>query len=290
MKKAFTIGFYIGTVGVDGDTAKISDLLSQMTSTGTGPAIALGTHHYNVRNLSTYNNGTSYSGVFAKLRSDDVPHIGKSLGDEREIDLGDDEGLIEKNHFIYYRKNELMIYQSNGHGSTISVFEKYFTHIGGEAVSFNPVLKFDAIQRMMIADLEPRQIELSIARPTNPELYPNDDWSKSTFELMNGVGGARMYMRISAPGRGASKEHLIDRVKYAASALVESGCAKVARITMDGMEHPIDLITDRLQARVEVEMNGRYPNTQSIFSQMRQAKEEFNGELASYFGEDAAID
>ncbi|WP_047552183.1 DUF6731 family protein [Methylotenera sp. G11] len=288
--KKFKVGFFVGCVGAGGRDGRVSQTLLDLSQQLQCQSIVSGDVSYQIRELIPFNNGASFRGVFAKIRTTDIPHIGSTGGEEREIDLDDDEGVIEKNHFLYYRQNELLVYQSNGNGSTVEAFGRYFSDILNHTTVFNAILKADAMRRMMSADLEPRTIELSVARPTNPDLYPNDDWSSELFGLMAGIDGFKARIKISAEGAGRSRGRLMDRAKRVAAALVNSGNANIARIKMAGVEQPIDLIADRVIAQVSVEMNGRYPVSDEMFRALGEAKNQLAEDLDAVLGGQNALD
>jgi len=288
--RKFKVGFFVGYVGAGGRDGRVSQILLDLSQQQQCPVIASGDVLYQIRELVPFNNGASFRGVFAKIRTTDIPHIGSTDGEEREIDLEDDEGVLEKNHFLYYRQHELLVYQSNGNGSTVDAFGRYFSDIVNHTTVFNAILKADAMRRMMRADLEPRTIELSVARPTNPDLYPNDDWSSELFGLMAGIDGFKAHIKISAEGTGRARGRLMDRAKRAAAALVNSGNANIARIKMAGIEQPIDLIADRVIAQVSVEMNGRYPVPDEMFRALGEAKDQSAEDLDAFLGGQNALD
>lgn len=288
--RKFKVGFFVGSVGAGGRDGRVSQVLLDLSQLPQCPVITSGDVLYQIRELVPFNNGASFRGVFAKIRTSDIPHIGSTDGEEREIDLEDDEGVLEKNHFLYYRQQELLVYQSNGNGSTVEAFGRYFSDIVNHTTVFNAILKADAMRRMMRADLEPRTIELSVARPTNPDLYPNDDWSSELFGLMAGVDGFKAHIKISAEGTGRARGRLMERAKRAAAALVNSGNANIARIKMAGVEQPIDLIADRVIAQVSVEMNGRYPVPDEMFRALGEAKDQSVADLDAFFGGQNALD
>lgn len=289
--KEFTIEFFTGQVGEDGD---VGDVLSTLSMNQTCPVFELHGKHYEIRDLRGAEDRSFFSGVFAKFRGDNIPHAGRPGAEEREIGLDDDdEGLIEKNHFIYYRQHGLLLYQRNGNGSKVGLLEKYLTDFQNETVVFHPVLQPNATRRLMRGRAVPKSVNVSFARPTNPEMYPADNWSHRLMELLSEAGGVRMSIRISSDGRSRDpdKRHLGSMLKRSLTAIVDSGAATVARMEVeeDGFQHPIDLIADRLLSKQQVEMVGRYPAASAMYRAMMQAKDEEQGVLQEIFGESENI-
>lgn len=287
--KPFTIEFFIGQVGADGRAGRISRAFRDMSNLERCPVREIGGHSYEIRDLIMNGNGASFHGVFAKFRTDDIPHAGSPGGYEREIELDDDEGLLEKNHFLYFRSHELLVYQRNGHGSTTNRLGAYFSDILNETVVFNPVLQLEPMRRLLRGDAHPRSLDLSFAKPTNPVQYPGNDWSNHLLNVLNMSGGVRMSLHISAEGRSSdpSYRYLGARIKRTVAQLMNNVDVTKAKFMVeeDGVSHPIDLIADRLLSRQDVTMNGRYPNSSEMYQALRRAKDDHRDALHEYFGD-----
>lgn len=286
--KDYTIEFYVGKVGADGDGGSIPSMLHTISKKHRGPAITLKGMTYQIRDLKEYEGGASYRGVFAKFRDSDIPHAGSPAGSERELELSDDEGLIEKNYFNYFSENDLLVFQRNGHGSTSNRFSEYFSDLANDTVVFDPVLQAEPTRRLLRGAVHPKSIEVSFSRPTNPDMFPSDDWNRSILDALTAAGGIRMHLRISSDGRSstAADRMLATRIKRGIAALVDSGCASVAKVQVeeDGRIHPIDLIADRLLSVQNVAIKGRYPIPDSMYAALRNARSEHRNELKEIFG------
>lgn len=286
--KTYTAGFYQGVVGADGKAGKVSRELKNLVDAGNCPIYQHGNVKYELRDLRMFKNGASFSGVFARLRADDIPHIGAAGGPEREIDLGHDEGLIEKNHFLYFRESEILVYQANRSGSSVTRLGWYFSDLMNETAAFYPVIQPDALKRLLQQNSEVKHLEVSFARPTNADWYPSDIWAGQLFALLRDSGGGRLHVEISAEGRGARRKSLPEKIKRSVRELMAHTDMTVARfdINEDGHEHEIDLIADRLTSKVTVEMNGRYPLPERMFSALRESRNEQLHILREIFGND----
>ena len=51
-----------------------------------------------------------------------------------------------------------------------------------------------------------------------------------------------------------------------------------------GINHPLDLVTDRLFFDKDIVMTGRYPLSSDMWSALREARAEKEAEVESYFG------
>lgn len=285
--KKFKVRFYTGQVGADGLQGRVSEVFAQMVRDNSCPVIKMaGGLSYEMRDLEAFGHGAAYRGVFAKFRSDDLPHVGAPGGEERNLEIAEHEGLLEKNYFLYYRKHELLVYQENANGSLVGRLSEYLSYHINLTTLFRPVLQPDATKRLLRGDVKPLSLELSFARPTNAEWYPPDQFGRELLELMNSAAGASVHIRLTGAGRGAFRQPLTQRVKRAAANLLSGVDMKVARLQVDedGVQHPIDLIADRLFSQVVVDMAGRYPVPASMYSNLLEAKNEHDSALEDIFG------
>ncbi len=283
--KNFKVRFYVGQVGAAGADGLVSSALSEMVTEGC-PIVRLGNLDFEIRNLHRFGGGSSFKGVFAKFRSDDLPHVGTPGEEERELDMKPSDGLLEKNYFLYFRKHQLLVFQENRNGSVVGRLGEYFTHYFNATTVFQPVLQPDATKRLLRADVKPMSLELSFARPTNANWFPPDDFSQSLLALLKTAKAPSVHLSLKGSGRGPLRQPLSQKVKKALVSFAGHADVKVARLMVDDDEgrHPIDLIADRLSASIDVVMAGRYPVEDSVFQGLREAKDEHNNALEDIFG------
>ncbi|MBR9882978.1 MAG: hypothetical protein GYB21_04675 [Oceanospirillales bacterium] len=177
---------------------------------------------YQLRELEQMPGGR-YRGVVAKFRYSDIPNIGdRSTTEERPIDLEDQEGLIEKNFFLFDPALNLMTYQINGNGCNINrvaeIFDALATGKFGHLANVNlsPVLRPDAIERILNGDMQVRKLEVGFSKPTNAATWASQEqFSGELLHLLNALGGASMNITVSAnpAGRSAVRSFLSDFVK-----------------------------------------------------------------------------
>lgn len=127
--KHYRIDFFTGHVTADENQGRLADVLDALIARAACPAWKRGGYAYELRDLLL--TGQVYRGVLAKLRSDQLPHAGQLGGVERELDLAEEEGLIEKNFFLYYSSRNLLVYQRNGNASRSQRFAEYLTDFWG---------------------------------------------------------------------------------------------------------------------------------------------------------------
>lgn len=230
----------------------------------------------------------SIRGQLRKLRREDLPEIGSTDQDGRQLDLPENEGVIEKNFFIFYRRRNLLVWHSNGNASNTNQFAKLLSTIWNCPVTIDPLIEADAMRRLLKDGVEVKNLQVSLPRPTNGGLYPNNDFSEDTVRLLNRSGGDRIKVSIGVDGRtkerrgkalfNVAKEYISDMLSMGASTLK-------ADVIEDGVCHPIDLIANRVQCIQEAEVDSKYPANDAMFDLLRAAKDECNDAITAYFGE-----
>jgi hypothetical protein len=288
--KTFNVGFYQIEYGDNETTEIIHDYFKGWSDESTGPAEKLKSDYHELRNLQNNNNKIIY-GEFVKFRDSDLPHIGE-LGNkvEHEIGLEEREGLIEKNYFIYYKRYNLIVYQQNGNGSTANQFGQYLTQVTGETTVLQPILEPGAMARLMKKDMKPKYLEVSFAKPKNKDIIPNDLWTKDVFSMLNNSGGNNAFIRVSL-GQGSRGRFLNQSVKKSIKELMRHTDVKIARLKVDedGIEHPIDLIADRIKSTITVQMRGRYPVRHEVFQELKSSYNEQKKAIISVLGGSGAL-
>ncbi|MGC3875011.1 DUF6731 family protein [Halomonas sp. GXIMD04776] len=285
--KTFNLDFFSGESHSDDPDFCIFSVFEEVSRLENAPHYKLGAFDYQLRDLVQA--GNTIKGVLAKFRTSDLPHAGSLDGHERELDLEEREGLIEKNHFIVKRDKNVVVFQRNGHAGRVERLSEYLTNFSGETIVFNPVLQRDSIERMLNDDLKPVSVELSYAPPTNPDFFPEDEWGRNLAVLADLANGSRVRVALSADRRSADEEKhtLRGRIKESAAALARSRRASVARVKVtDGnVDYPIDLIADRIFEPKQIEMRGRYPVPDTMFAALQEAYDERREDINEIFGQ-----
>jgi hypothetical protein len=284
--KEYTVKFYAGTIGADGDHATIAAAFLALQARQAPYILQEGESSYLVKDLETWNHNRSFRGVFAKVRMTGLPHVGDTAGAEQELDLQPTEGLLEKNHFIFTARRELLSYQENFYGPSTAMLGRYLTRFVRTAIDFGPVIKADAMRRFMNGNTELKKLELSIARPTNPAAFPANDFSQPMLDLMHTSDSMTLQLQLSANGPGQRGNSLAPEVKNLVRTLIQRNAVKSAKATVqeEGTMVPLDLISDRIAVRKDVEMDGRYPVPQSVYAALDEARTDVAAELNEYFG------
>lgn len=270
------IDFYVAEVSDPDTDVLFWDMLEPFARRGKAPPARIrGGRGFELRELYESETGRVMWGVVAKARDEDLPNIGELGGDERPVDIGEKESLLEKNYFLFRRDLKLIVYQHNGHAVTSGQFESYLSAVTGYPIRLHPVLQPDAHARLLRDSAEPKAVEMTVAAPKNPDMMPDNEWARHIVQAATLGGGQSLHFKLS-PGSDGPKHtrRLWPSIKAAASELADRGLApKVARVTVveDGVEQPIDLIADRLYAHQTVHKEGRYPKPESMYAALNQS-------------------
>ncbi len=230
----------------------------------------------------------SFTGQFRKFRMSDLPEVGRAGQPAAQLSLPRNSGIVERNFFIYYERFQLVGWVNNGHANTAMQFARFLSTLWGATVRANPVLQPDAVRRLLRGGVEIKRMTVTIPRPANPDAYPNDDFSRETIEMLNRSGADSMHLMLTTDARrGDTAGHLANRMKRTLSELAAFGATTAKAVVFDdGMEHPIDLIADRISSSQEIEHDdGRYPPAASMYQLIDAARQESDDALIEYFGE-----
>lgn len=282
--RTYQVGFYQGVHG-DQDTEETVGGYLVDWAEGEPPEISMGGYTYRLKELQNHK-GRMLQGVLAKFRHDDLPKIGSPKSDqEKNIPLGKEEGLIEKNHFIYDKKRQLLVYQQNGHGSTHNQLGQYITQATNVTTVFNPVVQPDAMERLIKGGFKPKKLQLSVAKPS-PALMKGHAFNRGLMNMM--AEGNAQHINITMSMGHSVTEYLFMDVGAAMDELMGHADVKIARLNTvddDGIEHPIDLIADRIRDRISVKMVDRYPDSAEVFQELTKAKNRNEPLIKAILGE-----
>lgn len=279
-QKQFGVRFYRGNV-LD-SSVRVSDILQQLYSAHQSsqqyPHVAGSTVAYELRDFTSLNSGSVFTGVLAVLR-DDAPNIRDGHGVERPITMQPGDRLIEKNHFVFYKERQLLAWQVNARASHVSRFEQYLADVAGVVVGFDDIITAASFKRLNEGIV--KKLEVRIAAPKNPGLVSSTDWTSRAFQMMSGVGATSIKIDVSTrAGKG-----LLDDVKQVIHQLKDSSEAESIKVKLAGDAEPVDLVADSIKGKVSVNMVGLYPDPIDMFIQLQQLKDAKKGELDEFFGQ-----
>lgn len=229
-------------------------------------------------------------GSLRKFRTHDLPEIGAIGVAAHEIDLEDNQGLIEKNFWTFYEGYSIVLWHANGNANSAKQFERTLTSLLGTRVHLTPIVRHDALRRLMDGSLVLKSLEVSLPRPRNTSFYPQDTWNQSIMNAMAAADGDRIKVTVTSDSRISKAAHLNERMKNALAELVRDRAASTVKAVVqeDGMIHPIDLLADRLISTQEIEHDGRYPNREGMYGAFDAALEEERQSIVEVFGEEGS--
>ncbi|MDN3632522.1 hypothetical protein QWZ07_23675 [Vibrio lentus] len=233
-----------------------------------------------------------FRGVIGRHRKNNLPHAAIAGGEERELPLEENENLLEKTHFVYYSDYSLLILQRNRLCVNWQNLGGYLSPTN-YVTALNPIIEPANLEWLANGHVQVRSAKITIARPLNPELLRNvnHDFNNSIIAALNGTRSASMNLVFRGDARSddPQERYLDNSLKRAFRELQETLEVKKLDLLTEhdqtGIEHPIDMVTDRVTHYDSVDMNGRYPNGFDMWTKLEDAREAKNAELLSFFGE-----
>ena len=281
--KSFGVRFYRGVVG-NGDASgrNVSDLLTELANYHDEdkqlPQLEVGQLINELRELAVSNTGSVIQGVLALVR-DDAPHIRQADGRERPIVLQEQEGVLEKNYFLYFVDQQLLVWQVNGRASHISRFERYLTELSGLNIKFLDILQEGAFKR--IKDGMIKSLRFRVAKRKNAEAVSPDDWESDAFEMMSSAEATIIDIKVSTRRRSKG---LLGGLSTTVHRMLNRDDVSALQVQLNGEKEPIDLLADCITDRIQVEMHGHYPVPKDILHQLSQAKDRQKFALEAVLG------
>ena len=237
--------------------------------------IKLGENLFQLRNICSLSD-EEIGGTLTRLR-EDVPPVGSpSLSEERAIELNDDEGFLEKSHFVISKESngqELISFQYAIEAGTVNtlgkLLQQLITHT--DEIEILEIFRQDAMQRVMAGEV--RYIEYTIAKPKNVENYiAEDDFTEKALELMSHTNATRFNGKIATGKKGGLGQWIKEKISILSTQPVTT---KKLTVKLNEVEMPIDILGDQLKERIVVPIQKektRRPETQTVLSAISACK------------------
>ena len=236
-----------------------------------------------LRELFVGQNGQSIRGVLALLR-DDAPHKRTTNGAETSLDLLEGENLIEKNHFLLLKHPALLVWQVNRKANHHTSMARLCEHLSGQQVSvaLHDVLTQDAVSKLNGGT--PRRFELKIKCPKTKAASRNPyDFGHSLEQMAAFAPDNYLTLEFSVGrGSGSLPQAMLDYAQKVAGKAFGLEVER-ARVKLAEYEQPIDLLADCVKDSMTVSMNGNYPASDSIYSELEKAKQRQKEHLDYFF-------
>ena len=250
----------------------------------------IGSNTYELRFLEKTDYG--YRGIIGKHSDSDLPYAAEIGGNERPIPLSPDENLLEKSYFNIYRDYSIIILQRNRCCINYRVLGKFFSN-SDVYISLDPVILPESLSLLIDNRIQIRNLELSIAKPTNPELFKDKcqhPFNNSIIQSINCSNSSKFNLTLRGNSRADvnNGRYLASTLKGALSELLSNfdvkKCKALLEDECDMVTHPVDLILDRIIYDEKIKMNGRYPLESDIWQALTNARKYKDKKLEQYFG------
>jgi hypothetical protein len=270
-KKSYTVRFANTNIGASQErNQQLRDVLdATVTRRGRDgqrghhlSTVAMEGEHFQVRNLVRV--GRFWRGAFARLR-EEAPHVIGRADVEREITLEDGERVLEKSYFLYYEDTDILVFQMSRNVGYLSRFAIYWSRLlDGLYVDFPPAVNVSRLEEILQTGV--REVNFTYARAPGA-LEHGPRWTQRAMEMLRPVHGAVGKFTLRAPRGEILGGHIGDLVRWAAS----GGDVRRAKVLLQDERDPIDLFIEPIKVRIDVELNGRYPDERSAIEQMGEA-------------------
>lgn len=228
----------------------------------------------------------SYSGQIRKIRKADLPEVGVPGQEAKQLDLDVDEGVIERNFFVLYRENSLLVIHRNDDGNTAEHLTQILTASAGVSFYANPIISPDQVEKLLNNKLTIKKFSVKIPRPTNSDLYPKESISARTIELLEQAGADALDITFTVNQKiETSAGRLSSALQSSIGQFLSMGATK-AKLETDenGKISPIDLIAKRIISTQRTNSNSYFPSADIMYKLADKAKDDQKESLNEYFG------
>ncbi|MEX8192988.1 DUF6731 family protein [Comamonas guangdongensis] len=295
--KQMTAEFYAMHAFNPNDFSAFYDFLVE-NKDGHAPSIALdkkndGTdadEKYQIRSISTNRSETVIKAVFGRCRFNENLEQASEGSDDKDVELLPGHGLVEKNHFLFFKENNLVVYQKNGNGSNIGKLQRYLVRNLKKEIALEAVLTEDSYRKLL--DSGPlKKLEISVVPPPFSEIE-EENYLRDVIKEFESDNAKRIKLVLSAD----AQHPLPPFYKQSLADLTRAGWTKVARATVAPIanfdksddaqlkDEIIDLILNRIKKDFEVvsDDKNKIPSL-TIWQGLAKAKDECNQKLKAFF-------
>lgn len=204
-----------------------------------------------IYNISSKNK--MYSAQVRKLRNTDLPEIGAIGGQSIPLTLGEGQGVLERNCFVYNASNQVLVWQNNIHSCTTKILAEFITILSGYKIEIFPILRKESYQKLLKNKaIKVKDLDIAVAKPSNPSfLDTGEPISKQLLDMMDSTGADRLALKLSTDLRRNDSDGFLSKFSLHSITSLLQLDPKRAKITVldeeNDIQYPIDLITDRLR-------------------------------------------
>lgn len=238
------------------------------------PTIEIDSEKFQIRDLFIDGSKKEWRGVFGRLRND-APNVIDINNTENQLALSPDDLLIEKVHFIYKSRFDILVWQVNPTVGFIGKFENYLNNMLEKKVFMLIVTGTSSLSKVLKGTIKYYEVKVAT---TKDKISQIPQYSQAAFDLMNNVGGSSIKYKISA-----GRYQLSDTVKQLIKKLFSDVNTESLKVKLEGDDEPVDLFIDRISKRINVTLNGHYPDTKDIFKELNLAFDQQKPDLKGSF-------
>lgn len=201
------------------------------------------THIYNgedfCRDLSLVQltNG-AIGGIFRKVRPDDGIEYGQAGEQGKPLDLADDEGIFESNHFVYFPQYDTIAYIRNRHANTHTQLRECLKTLLNQHIGMVQLLQKSSIEALLF---KKNVVEISCTMPVSPLcVYDSNTWSEKALSALSQSGADTIDFTVKIDRRKHHKGvlcHTLENLTNMAGLGAKKLTAKIK--DEDGNELPI---------------------------------------------------
>lgn len=297
MSKPFGVRFYAASIYPS--TALITppsffdlchDEAMRQAHGATPTKVQIGAECSELRNLHIGDNGDWIRGVMAKLRVD-APNVRLADGGESGLELNEGESLLEKNHFLLYKRTGLLVWQMNGaanHQSRMCRLVEALSGQQGVAV-LDDVLSYNAVQALNSGNL--RMVEVKLRCP-NEQVHDAYDFGGGALaQLVETAPGAHLTVNFTVGKRKTPlPSSFTGWVRGMIPGAQDGGDVERLCVRTDEHSQPIDLIAETVKDTVQVNMIGRYPDMEVMFSKLNESMIRKRHDIDAFFQSNSVLE
>ncbi|TWV80440.1 DUF6731 family protein [Moraxella sp. VT-16-12] len=210
-------------------------------------------------------------GLFRKVRPDDGIEYGQAGGQSKPLELADDEGIFESNHFAYFPQYNIIAYIRNRHANTHTQLRECLKSLLGKRIGMTPMLQKSSIEALLF---KKNVVEISCSMPVSSLfVYDGNMWSNQALSALSQSGANTVDFTVKIDRRkqngwlSNTMENINNMMGLGANKLT----AKVK--DLDGNEvSPIDFLANKI---LYIDQNFSYTkdkkDSQAIFQKIIDA-------------------
>lgn len=285
--KKYTIDFFLVDIrDQQNQPVSFTHILEQMQQGDIGTVTHYADYHRDIWGIHRSPAGR-YSAQFRKLRQTDLPEIGEMGTQSQPIHLAENQGVIEKNCFMFDPELNIIAWHNNLHAATPKALSEVLSLLTQKSVKIYPIIKLDSFRQLLEnRALTIKNIDIAFAKPTNPEAFnTNEPISGHLLNLLTQTGADKLDLKLAIDARmNSSSGSLSQTFKDSLNALLNLSPSRArlhVRNEVEECDFPIDLIMDRVRSFQKVNVADNITSLPSIllFEAIEKAFDEVNTEL-----------